>query len=54
MQADIWSIGVIFFQMIFGQVPYRSTNANQMYEEIRSKKILERETFTFNNYTASA
>lgn len=53
MQADIWSIGIIFFQMIFGKVPYVSTTANQMYHEIKTKEILKTETFTFNNYTAS-
>lgn len=53
MQADIWSIGVIFFQMVFGQVPYRSTTAHQMYEEIKSKKILQADKFTYNSYTAS-
>jgi len=39
--------------MIFGKVPYTSTTANQMYFEIKSKKILSTETFTFNNCTAS-
>ena len=53
LKADIWSIGIIFFQMIFGKVPYISTTANQMYQEIKSKKILNTENFTFNNYTAS-
>lgn len=39
--------------MVFGQVPYRSTTAHQMYEEIRSKKLFQTENFTYNNYTAS-
>ena len=45
MQADIWSIGIIFFHMIFGKVPFSSTNANQMYFEIQNKKILDTEQF---------
>jgi serine/threonine protein kinase len=32
LKADIWSIGVIFFQMIFGQMPYDSVSAKQRYE----------------------
>lgn len=39
--------------MVFGQVPYRSTTANQMYEEIKSKKLLQTDKFTYNSYTAS-
>lgn len=31
LKADIWSVGIIFFQMIFGRVPYVSTNATLMY-----------------------
>jgi serine/threonine protein kinase len=46
-------MGVIFFQMIFGKVPYTSVSAAQMYQEIKSKKILNSETFTYNGYTAS-
>jgi serine/threonine protein kinase len=45
IQADIWSVGIIFFQMIFGKVPYTSTNATQMYSEIQTKKILDTEQF---------
>lgn len=31
LKADIWSIGIIFFQMIYGQYPYDSSTAAQMY-----------------------
>lgn len=53
MQADIWSIGVIFFQMIYGKVPYTSTSANMMYNEIKAKKNLFSEKYEYNGYTAS-
>jgi serine/threonine protein kinase len=39
LKADIWSIGVIFFQMIFGKLPYNSTNATLLYHEIQTKKL---------------
>lgn len=39
--------------MVFGKVPYTSTNAMQMYAEIQNKKILDTECFTFNGYKAS-
>ena len=54
MQADIWSVGIIFFQMIYGQYPYDSTSAPQMYREIQVKKLFNKEQpFTFNKYTPS-
>jgi serine/threonine protein kinase len=53
MQADIWSVGVIFFQMVFGKFPYTSTNATLMYHEIQTKKILNTECFEYNGYKAS-
>jgi hypothetical protein len=39
--------------MIFGKPPYDSKSAYRMYNEIKSKKILDTEEFTYNNYTAS-
>jgi serine/threonine protein kinase len=52
-KADIWSIGAVFFNMVFGKPPYDSKKAERMYNEIKSKKILDTEEFTYNNYTAS-
>lgn len=39
--------------MVFGEVPYDSKTANRICEQIRTKKILNTERFTFNEYTAS-
>jgi len=52
LKADIWSIGIIFFQMIYGQYPYDSSTAAQMYREIIVKKLFHKaKPFTFNGYT---
>jgi serine/threonine protein kinase len=54
MQADIWSIGIIFFQMIYGTYPYDSSTAPQMYREIQTKRLFNKnEPFVFNGYTPS-
>ena len=50
-KADIWSIGIIFFQMIYGQYPYDSTTAAAMYREIQAKKLFDKERFTYNGFT---
>jgi serine/threonine protein kinase len=34
LKADIWSIGVIFFQMVFGVLLYDSVSARQRLKEI--------------------
>jgi len=31
LNADIWSIGIIFFQMVFGVQPYDSSNAKKFF-----------------------
>jgi serine/threonine-protein kinase ULK/ATG1 len=31
LKADIWSVGIIFFQMIYGIYPYDSVTALDMY-----------------------
>lgn len=39
--------------MIFGALPYDSKTAAKICEEIRTKKILNTDRFTYNGYTAS-
>ncbi len=54
LKADIWSIGVIFFQMIFGQMPYDSVSAKQRYEEIEKKQYFNpNKPLTIEGVTAS-
>ena len=39
--------------MIFGKLPYTSTNATLMYHEIQTKSILNTECYEYNGYKAS-
>jgi polo-like kinase 4 len=41
LNADIWSIGVIFFWMVYGKPPYNSSTYRNMIEEIKNKQILK-------------
>jgi serine/threonine protein kinase len=52
-QADIWSIGVIFFQMIYGKVPFNSRDRIDMIKEIDSNDILNSDKFVYNGVKAS-
>lgn len=31
LKADIWSIGIILYEMIYGRIPYEPMRANDMY-----------------------
>lgn len=39
--ADLWSIGVIFYECLFGRAPYRSSTVTELLEKIRSKQKIE-------------
>jgi serine/threonine protein kinase len=55
MQADIWSLGVIFFQMVFGVMLYDSVSARQRLKEIEEKRYFSPDKeLTFNGITVSA
>lgn len=54
LKADIWSVGIIFFQMIYGIYPYDSVTALDMYRQIRNKKVLVKSTpESYNRITPS-
>lgn len=51
LKADIWSIGIIFFELVFGIQPYDSSNAKRFYEEIELQ--FKEKRLAFNKITLS-
>ena len=39
LKADIWSIGIIIYELTYGVLPYEPMKAVDMYEQILSKDI---------------
>lgn len=39
LKADIWSIGVIFYEMLYGILPYEPLKTAEMYDQIIKKEI---------------
>ena len=37
LKADIWSLGVVFYQMIYGRYPYSGINDHDIYEASKNK-----------------
>ena len=38
--SDVWSIGVIIYQMFYGEVPFGGDNINELYSNIKNGKII--------------
>ena len=39
--SDIWSVGVIIYQMFYGEVPFGGDNLNEVYSNIKNGKIIQ-------------
>lgn len=52
LKADIWSIGIIFYEMVYGRIPYEPMKAPDMYEQIIQKNIFPNNGM-FNGYRPS-
>ena len=39
--SDVWSIGVIIYQMFYGEVPFRGDNINELYSNINRAQITQ-------------
>lgn len=39
--ADLWSIGVILYECLFGSAPYSSKSIEELLEKIRKKQTIE-------------
>ena len=39
MEADVYSLGVIFYQMLFGEYPYNGMSDDELLKNIKTKKI---------------
>ena len=39
MKADIWSVGVVLYEMLFGTCPYQSKNIASLISHINTKEL---------------
>ena len=46
--SDIWSIGVIIYQMFYGEVPFGGENIREIYTNIKNAKITQTSSASFN------
>jgi serine/threonine-protein kinase ULK2 len=38
MEADLWSIGVVYYQLIYGKYPYNGMNDYDILKKIKSSR----------------
>ena len=36
-KADLWSIGVVFFEMLFGEIPFKAYTLEDLKKEVKNK-----------------
>jgi len=39
--VDLWSVGVIMYECLFGHAPYSSSNVQELTEKIKAQKMIE-------------
>ena len=49
IKSDLWSVGVILYQMLFGCTPFKAKNFIDLIEKIDKKKITIPEGFNISN-----
>ena len=39
-KADVWSLGVIFYEMLYGKTPYHANNIQDLYKKIKNNELI--------------
>lgn len=38
-KSDVWSMGVIFFQMLYGRTPHKASSLEELISKVNKKQI---------------